>query len=100
MKVISTSEDMNSSLADLNTEYGVDFIGGTEVVANQNLVKLFEGLGQPLAVPAVGDKEYTFPVGNFFGFLMVLAGEHQFALTVTDMDGNKKSGTVKVTVTE
>lgn len=100
VKVISTSEDMNSSLADLNTEYGVDFIGGTEVVANQNLVKLFEGLGQPLAVPAVGDKEYTFPVGNFFGFLMVLAGEHQFALTVTDMDGNKKSGTVKVTVTE
>lgn len=100
VKVISTSEDMNSSLADLNTEYGVDFIGGTEVVANQNLVKLFEGLGQPLAVPAVGDKEYTFPVGNFFGFLMILAGEHQFALTVTDMDGNKKSGTVKVTVTE
>lgn len=100
VKVISTSEDMNSSLADLNTEYDVDFIGGTEVVANQNLVKLFEGLGQPLAVPAVGDKEYTFPVGNFFGFLMVLPGEHQFALTVTDMDGNKKSGTVKVTVTE
>lgn len=100
VSILSTSADMNSSLADLNKEYSVDFIGGAEIVGNQNVVELFQSLGQTLEVPAEGDKEYTFPVGNFFGFLMVLAGEHTFNLTVTDMDGNTKSGKIKITVTE
>ena len=91
---------MNSSLADLNTQYNVDFITGAEIVSNQNVVALFESLGQTLDVPAEGDKEYTFPIGNFFGFLKVLAGEHTFNLTVTDMEGNTKSGKLKITVTE
>lgn len=100
VSILSTSADMNSSLADLNTQYSVDFIGGAEIVGNQNVVELFQSLGQTLEVPAEGDKEYTFPVGNFFGFLTVLAGEHTFNLTVTDMDGNTKSGKIKITVTE
>lgn len=100
VSILSTSADMNSSLADLNTQYGVDFIGGAEIVGNQNVVELFNALGQTLEVPAEGDKEYTFPVGNFFSLLMVLAGEHTFNLTVTDMDGNTKSGKITITVTE
>lgn len=100
VSIVSTSADMNSSLADLNTQYNVDFITGAEIVGNQNVVALFESLGQTLAVPAEGDKEYTFPIGNFFGFLKVLAGEHTFNLTVTDMEGNTKSGKLKITVTE
>ena len=100
VSIVSTSADMNSSLADLNTQYNVDFITGAEIVSNQNVVALFESLGQTLDVPAEGDKEYTFPIGNFFGFLKVLAGEHTFNLTVTDMEGNTKSGKLKITVTE
>lgn len=98
VKMASTSEDMISSLADLKTNYGVDFVEGTEVVDNDVLVRLFSDLGQTLSVPAEGDKEYVFPIGNFFILLSVLPGDHTFDLVVTDMDGNTKSGRVVLTV--
>ena len=102
VKMSSTSEDMMSSLADLADGYeGIDFLGaGTEVVANQGLVALFRELGQTLEVPAEGDTEYVFPIGNFFDFLMLLPGDHSFELLVTDMQGNTKSGALTLTVNE
>lgn len=98
VKIVSTSEDMINSVADLAAIYDVDFIAGAEIVGNQKVVNLFQTLGQPLSVPAEGDIEYTFPIGNFFSLLTVLPGEHTFVLTVTDMTGAKKSGNVKITV--
>lgn len=98
VRIDSNSADMNKSLVQLSTEYKVDFLNGAEIVDNQNVVSLFESLGQELSVPAQGDKEYTFPIGNFFGFLQVLAGEHRFHLTVTDMNGNTQSGSLLITV--
>lgn len=98
VRIESDSEDMNSSLRDLSEQYGVDFLAGAEIVGNQNVVSLFESLGQKLSVPAEGDKEYTFPIGNFFGFLQVLEGKHRFHLTVTDMNGNTQSGSLLITV--
>ena len=100
VSISSTSADMNSSLAELSTQYGVDFISGAEIVDNQNVVALFDSLGQPLSVPTQGDTSYNFPIGNFFGFLHVLAGSHTFYLTVTDMQGNTKSGSVNITITQ
>ena len=99
VNLASTSNEMNSSLAELNTNYGVDFIGGAEIVDNQDVVRLFDDLGQTLAVPSEGDTEYTFPIGNFFVLLTMLPGEHTFNLTVTDMEGNTKSGKLKITIT-
>ncbi|MBR4856086.1 MAG: hypothetical protein IKU94_05610, partial [Bacteroidaceae bacterium] len=61
---------------------------------------LFSQLGQSLSVPAEGDTEYTFPIGNFFVLLSVLPGEHSFGLTVTDMQGNTTSGGLTLTVEE
>ena len=99
VKMSSTSADMMSSLADLAGNYdGVDFATGAEVVENQNMVALFSDLGQTLAVPSEGDKEYTFPIGNFFTLLSVLPGEHSFTLTITDMQGGTKNGKLKLTV--
>ena len=100
VSISSTSADMNNSLAELSTQYGVDFISGAEIVDNQNVVALFDSLGQPLSVPTQGDTSYNFPIGNFFGFLQVLAGSHTFYLTVTDMQGNTKSGSVNITITQ
>ena len=100
VSISSTSADMNSSLTALSTQYGVDFISGAEIVDNQNVVALFDSLGQPLSVPTQGDTSYNFPIGNFFGFLQVLAGSHTFYLTVTDMQGNTKSGSVNITITQ
>lgn len=98
VRIESDSEDMNGSLGDLSEQYGVDFLAGAEIVGNQNVVSLFESLGQELSVPAEGDKEYTFPIGNFFGFLQLLTGKHRFHLTVTDMNGNTQSGSLLITV--
>ena len=99
VSMASTSADMMSSLADLAVEYeGVDFVNGAEVVGNQNMVSLFETLGQSLDVPSQGDTEYTFPIGNFFTLLGMMPGEHDFTLTIIDMEGNTKNGKLKLTV--
>ena len=100
VKIESTSSDMISSLGELNAQYGVDFINGAEIVGNQSVETLFENLGQPLTVPNEGDTEYNFPIGNFFGFLQVLVGKHTCLLTVHDMNGAEKSGSLNITITE
>lgn len=98
VNIQSTSGEMMESLNDLNTNYGVNFIAGAEIVGNQSMVQLFEDLNQPLTVPNQGDIDYTFPIGNFFGLLGFLSGQHTFNMTVEDMDGNKKSGVLVLTV--
>lgn len=100
VSLASTSDEMNEQLGLLNEGYGVDFINGAEIVGNQNVVALFASLNQTLDVPAEGATEYTFPIGNFFNLLVILPGEHTFNLTVTDMNGNTKSGKLKITITE
>lgn len=101
VKMSSTNEGMESSLEELASSYeGVDFHSGTEIVGNQALVQLFTDLEQTLSVPAIGDKNYTFPIGNFFVLLALMPGEHTFYLTVTDMNDNTVSGTLILTAEE
>ena len=101
VKVLSSSDEMMEQLAAVAGEYpGVDLVNGCEVVGNQNLVAFLASLSKVITVPAEGDTNYTFPVGQFYLFLGILPGEHNFVMTVTDMEGNQKSGTVKVTITE
>ncbi len=101
VKVKSSSDEMMEQLvAVANENPGVDLVNGCEVVGNQNLVAFLGGLGKEISVPAQGDKEYVFPVGQFYSFLGILPGTHNFLMTVTDMDGNTKSGTIVVTITE
>lgn len=99
VKVTSSSDEMIESLEEVAAGYdGVDLINGCEVVENDGLVEFLAMLGQEITVPSVGDKNYTFPVGNFFVLLGVLPGEHNFTLSVTDTAGNTVSGTVTVIV--
>ncbi len=98
VSIKSTSDEMISSLNDLAEGYGVDFVKGAEIVENQSVVDLFFDLGQTLTVPTMGDKEYTFPIGNFFGLLVFLSGDHTFDLVITDMNGNTKAASLKLTV--
>ena len=101
VKVNSSSDEMMEQLAAVADEYpGVDLVNGCEVVGNQNLVAFLGSLGKEITVPAQGDTSYTFPVGQFYLFLGILPGTHNFIMTVTDMEGNTKTGTVKVTITE
>lgn len=97
----STNPDMVSSLVAVGAGYGLDFVeAGVEVVGNTALVKFFSGLGKNLSVPAEGDTSYDFPIGNFFTLLDVMSGTHTFHLTAIDLEGNKKSGDVVITVNE
>lgn len=101
VKVNSSSEEMMGSLEAVADEYPtVTLVSGCEVVGNQGLVGFLDGLGKVITVPAQGDTSYTFPVGQFYGFLGLLPGVHKFVMTVEDMEGNKKTGTVQVTITE
>lgn len=95
--VSSTNAFMMESLKAVGAQYGIDFVNGTEVVGNQNLVTLFIGLEKDLSVPAEGDKSYIFPIGYFFELLVVFPGKDTFNLTVTDMNGNTKSGSLTLT---
>ncbi|MBR1790297.1 MAG: DUF4493 domain-containing protein [Bacteroidaceae bacterium] len=97
--IVSSNPDMVSSLTEVADNYpGVDFINGAEVVGNTNLVSFLGELGQEITVPTTGQTEYTFPIGNFFGFLLILEGEHTFNMTVEDQEGNIKQGTLKLTI--
>ena len=97
----STNPDMVASLEAVGAGYGLDFVNaGVEVVDNNDLVSFFSSLGQQLSVPDEGDTSYQFPIGNFFVLLDVMSGTHTFNLTVTDMNGKTKSGSVVITVNE
>lgn len=101
LKVIikSTCDDMTSALQDVADTYeGVDFIHGAEVVGNNNLVSFLAELGQEITVPSTGQTEYTFPIGNFFGFLLMLEGTHTFEMTIEDLDGNTKECKLNLTI--
>lgn len=99
--VTSSSEEMMEQLVAVAAEYpGVDLVNGCEVVGNNKLVDFLASLNKTITVPAEGDQNYTFPVGQFYLFLGILPGEHHFSLTVKDMEGSVKSGVVDVTITE
>lgn len=101
VKVISTSEDMIGALEGVTDDYpNVDLVNGCEVVGNQELVAFLGSVGKEITVPTEGDKNYTFPVGQFYAFLGILTGSHNFVMTITDMEGNTKTGTVKITIVE
>lgn len=101
VKVESDSDDLMEQLAEFPDIYpGVDLVNGCEVVGNQNLVEFLGSLNKIITVPSEGDKEYVFPVGQFYSFLGILPGHHNFIMTVTDMNGNTKSGTIKITILE
>lgn len=99
--VTSTNDEMVETLNGVADEYeGVDLIKGCEVVGNNNLVEFLAGVGKTITVPAKGDVEYTFQVGEFFLFLGILPGQHTFTMIVTDMNGNTKSGAFTITIPE
>lgn len=92
-------------LKDLSMD-GQSFITGVNLVGNSDFNNLLQGVDASLSSPALGDKEYTFPLGVFFSFLNITgvtdAGKaHEFCITVTDCEGNTSPEYVyKVTITE
>lgn len=72
-----------------------------ELIGNETLGTVFSGMG--ISLPSEGDKEYIFPVGNFFSLLSDMgttdASEgHVFKITVEDKNGKTASASLGVIV--
>lgn len=100
MVKVSSSEDALIGVLQIlaSKNAALDLVGGTDIVNNQALSDYLAGLDKEVQMPATGDKNYTFPIGAFFELLSSFSGVHTFKLTVTDMQGNTKSGVLNLTV--
>lgn len=80
------------------------FLTGLELVGNNDLESVFEELGMDIKAPAENDKEYKFPVGQFFPLLQGMKATtddgHVFNITVEDVNGKTASSSLSVKVTE
>lgn len=105
VKIVAGNTEFGGILAQLKLGEET-FVDGVDIVDNTNLETLFAGLEMPVSAPTSGMTEpYTFPIGNFFTFLNMTgatdAGKtHQFVIEVTDMENNKNSDTLNVTINE
>lgn len=98
VSITTNSDDFIDALADLNKEFKVDFANGAEIVDNSNVIDVFNSVEQEVTIPILGQKEYTFPIGNFFTLLGGMSGSHTFNMTVTDMNDVQKSGSITIKV--
>ncbi len=100
MVTVSSNEDALIGILQIlaSKNAALDLVGGTDIVNNQALSDYLATLGKEVPMPATGDKNYTFPIGAFFELLGEFSGVHTFKLTVTDMQGNTKSGVLNLTV--
>lgn len=99
VKVSSDNAGFIGTVNLLPTEYpSITLVAGCEVVGNKELENFLSAGGTAVPVPDAGDTTYTFPVGLFFSLLTSYDGTHNFEMTVTDMDGAVKSGTVVINV--
>lgn len=82
-------------------ESGLRLKTGHELIGDEMLPSVFEGLGVEATMPNEGDKIYVFNIANFYQFLAIYgASETTFHITVTDMEGNVATGSVLVKITE
>lgn len=102
VKIVAGNEGFGKAIGDM-VESGLDFVeSGVEMVENEAVVSLFEELQMSIEVPKSNVTSYDFPLSTFF-FLMNLYNEtapkaHVFQVVVEDMNGNKVSDEVSVTI--
>lgn len=76
-----------------------------ELMGNDELAKIFEGLKMDIKLPTEATTDYKFPVGEFFVILSSMGPTdkqdgHTFEIIVTDQNGKTVSGKLNVIVTE
>lgn len=82
-------------------ESGLNLLEGHELVGDEVLPAVFEGLGVEASMPSEGDTSYLFNIANFYQFLAIYgAGATTFSIVVEDMEGNKAEGSVIVNIME
>ena len=76
-----------------------------ELIGNDTLGKIFEGLEMNIKLPTEATTDYKFPVGEFFVILSSMGPTdkqdgHTFEIIVTDQNGKTASNKLNVIVTE
>lgn len=103
VKIVAGNEDFGIIIGDLS---GLDFVtSGVEMVANDKITQILQTFGgEELAAPQSGVTSYDFPIYAFFvlmdGFGATAPDAHVFQVVVEDMNGNKVSDEVRVTINE
>lgn len=98
VQISTTSGDFENALQSLEAiDQPICFLKGEEMVGNTALAQL-EKVGVTLNGPQAGDTSYTFPIHNFFEFLILFSGTHRFKITCTDMVGNTNTKTLTITI--
>lgn len=103
--IVAGNKDFQAILVDLTMD-GQSFLsenGGVDLIDNSDFGNLVATVDSQ--APTDGCKEYTFPIGAFFTFLNMTGAtdpgkSHEFHITVTDKEGNEKTGVFKVTINE
>ena len=99
--IVQISTDSDDFIGGLQMLESLDppicFLKGEEMVGNSALVQL-EEVGVTLNGPQEGDTSYSFPIHNFFEFLIEFPGTHQFKITCTDGAGNIATKTLTITI--
>lgn len=102
VKIDAGNEGFRKAIGDMASS-GLDFVdAGVEMVENEAVVSLFKELNMEIEVPKSNVTSYDFPLSTFF-FLMNIYQEtapdaHIFKVVVEDMEGNKVSDEVSVTI--
>lgn len=103
VKIVAGNEDFGGVVGDLE---GLDFVNsGVEMVENEGITQILQVFGgEELAAPQSGVLSYDFPMYAFLGLMdgfgVTAPKSHVFQVVVEDMNGNKVSDEVKVTINE
>ena len=74
---------------------GVGLAGEFSLVNDTQYFESLKGLGFPVGDDVLGKSELQLSITNFLSVLNMLgAGDHDFVMTVTDMEGNVTTKTV------
>ena len=95
VKIETSNSDFNGILSGLPFDQEGALLKGAELIGNQAMEDLLEGLGH---TPTKGVKEYTFPLGAFLGTLSIAQGTHTFTLTLIDQKGKSVQGSIVITI--
>lgn len=104
VKIEAGNDGFSKTINDFSST--LDFVNnGVEMVGNAiigDVLSAFLGEGASIGAPAIGDTEYTFPVGAFFGLMNNFGATapeaHVFKIALEDQEGNKLEEELLVTI--
>ncbi len=102
VRIETDNASFETTLQDVAFDEPGALLAGADLVGNNAMQALFNGLGgdNPKQTPQKGETEYEFPISAFSTFLGMFPGTHTFHIELTDANGKGTTGTLTLTITE